>query len=82
VSQAKLVQPLAPQRPRLLRKLPTFGIAEDDAPSTEACAKHAVLGFQVVDCRPLLPLQPTCNQHEQELQQSRGSSHLSVDAGC
>jgi hypothetical protein len=41
--------------------------------------KDAILGFQIVDRRRLLPLQPTSDQHEQELQQSCGGSHLGVD---
>lgn len=76
------MQRLAPERPRLLSKLAALGVREDDAPATEAFPKHAILGFQIVDRRRLLPLQPTGNQHEQELQQSRGASHLGVDVGC
>jgi hypothetical protein len=60
----------------------TCGWRSDDPPSTEVCAKHTVLGFQVIDRRRLLPLRPTGNQHEQEPQQSRRNSHLSVDFGC
>src|SRR5439155_9240013 len=53
-------------------KLAALGVSKDDAPSTEAFAKHAILGFEVIDRRRLSPLQPTSNQHEQELKQSRG----------
>jgi hypothetical protein len=80
--RAKFAQRYAPQRPRLLSKLAALGVSKDDAPSTEALPKHAILGFQVFDRRRLLPLQPTRNQREQELQQSRRSCHLSVDVGC
>jgi hypothetical protein len=80
--RAKLAQPLASQRPRLLAKLPALGVSADDAPSPEACPKHAVLGLQIVNRRRLLPLQSTGNQYEQELQQGGGRSHLRVAVGC
>jgi hypothetical protein len=80
--RAKLAQPLASQRPRLLAKLPALGVSADDAPSPEACPKDAVLGLQIVNRRRLLPLQSTGNQYEQELQQGRGRSHLRVAVGC
>ena len=57
--RTQFVQRLASERPRLLSKLPAFGVSEDNAPPTEARAEHAVLGFQIVDSRRLLPLQPT-----------------------
>jgi hypothetical protein len=76
------VRRLAPKRPRLLSELPAFGVTADEPPSTEARAKHAVLGFQVIDHRRLLPLQKTRNQHEQDLQQSHRSNHEAVDTGC
>jgi hypothetical protein len=57
--RAKLVQRLAPERPRLLGKLAALGVSEHDAPSTKALPQHAILGFQVIDRRRLLPLKPT-----------------------
>jgi hypothetical protein len=71
----KLVQRFAPEHPRLLSKLPPIGISEDDAPPAKARAEHAVLGFQIVDRRGLLPLQPTGEYHQQELQKSCRGSH-------
>jgi hypothetical protein len=73
--RAKLVQCFAPQRPRLLRKLSAFGVSEDDAPSTKPRAKHAILDFQIVDRRRLLPLQPTSDHHQQELEKGCRASH-------
>jgi hypothetical protein len=61
--------------------MPTLGISEDDAPFSEPLANQAVLGLQVFDHRRLLPVQPTGDQHEQELKQSRGSRHPGPDVG-
>jgi hypothetical protein len=71
-----------PSTPRLLSKPATLSVRKDDAPSTEAFPKHAILGFQIVDRHRLLPLQPTGNQHAQELQQRCGGSYLGLDVGC
>jgi hypothetical protein len=73
--RAKLVQRFAPERPRLLGQLSTLGVGEDDAPSTKPCAEHAVLRFQIVDSCRLLPLRPTGDYHQQELQKRRRGSH-------
>jgi hypothetical protein len=73
--RTKLVQCSAPERPRLLGELPAFGVSEDDASSAKARAEHPVLGFQIVDGRCLLPLQPTGDHHQQELQKSCRGGH-------
>ncbi len=38
-------------------------------PPPRRIPKHAILGFQIVDGGHLLPLHPTGNKHQQELQQ-------------
>ena len=80
--RAKLAEHLPPDRPRLLGKVPTLRVSEDDAPFPEPLAKQAVLSLQVFDHPSLLPVQPTGDQHKQELKQSRGSRHPGRDVGC
>ena len=43
---------------------------------TESLAEHTILCTQVLDHRRLLPVQPTGDHHQHELQQSRRGSHL------
>ena len=56
--------------PRVVR------LDEDEAPIAQSLAEHTILCTEVLDHGCLLPVQPTGDHHQQELQQIRRGSHL------
>ena len=72
---ADLLQPLPTENLALDRQSTPLVVAEQDAFLAQLFFEHLVLGPQVLDYLLLLPVDPACQNHDQQLPRLEDEAH-------